>query len=114
MENCQVNNDFVFGEHTSAVQFISIQQIPCPAAAGKATNSIGTDLFTASIGSVTLIDVWKLKETRKVVTLLHTSSIYASALPTHLTPASWEWSQVGSPRGVKCLHSKAEFSDPEQ
>ena len=114
MENCKVNTDFVFGEHTSAVQCISIQQIPCPAAAGKATNSIGTDLFTASIGSVTLIDVWKLKETRKVVTLLHTSSIYASALPTHLTPASWEGSQVGSPRGVKCLHSKREVSDPEQ
>ena len=67
MENCKVNTDFVFGEHTSAVQFISIQQIPCPAAAGKATNSIGTDLFTASIGSVTLIDVWKLKENRNVL-----------------------------------------------
>ena len=62
MENHEDNNDFAFGEHTSAVQSISIQQVPYCAAADKATNSIGTDLFTASIGSVTLIDVWKLKE----------------------------------------------------
>ena len=114
MENYKVNNNFAFGEHTGAVQSISIQQVPCPTAAGKATNGIGTDLFTASIDTVTLIDVWKLKETRKVVTLLHTSSIYASALPRHLTPASRESSQLGSPRGVKYLHSKREVSDPEQ
>ena len=46
---------------TSAVEIISIQQVPCPTAAGKATNSIGTDLFTASIDSITLIDVWWLQ-----------------------------------------------------
>ena len=45
---------------TGAVEFISIQQIPYSTAADKATNSIGTDLFTTSIDSVTLIDVWKL------------------------------------------------------
>ena len=42
---------------TSAVEIIFIQQVPCPTAAGKATNSIGTDLFTASIDGVTLIDI---------------------------------------------------------
>ena len=67
MKKYKFDNDFAFGEHTSAVQSISIQLVPYSTAAGKATNSIGTDLFTASIGSVTLIHVWKLKETRKVL-----------------------------------------------
>ena len=114
MENYKVNNNFAFVEHTGAVQSVSIQLVPYITAADKATNSIGTDLFTTSIDSITLIDVWKLKETRKVVTLLNTSSIYASALPRHLTPASRESSQLGSPRGVKYLHSKRVVSDPEQ
>ena len=65
MKNCKVKIDFALGEHTSAVEFASIQLVSYSTAAGKATNSIGTDLFTASIGSVALIDVWKLKETRK-------------------------------------------------
>ena len=44
---------------TSAVEFIFIQQVPYSTAAGKATNGIGTDLFTTSICSVALIDVWQ-------------------------------------------------------
>ena len=88
--------------------------VPYNTAAGKATDGIGTDLFTASIDSVTLIDVWKLKRNQKSCYTITHFIIYASALPTHLTPASWEGSQVGSPRGVKCLHSKREVSDPEQ
>ena len=60
MENYKVNNNFAFGEHTGAVQSISIQLVPYSTAAGKATNSIGTDLFTSSICGVALIDVWKL------------------------------------------------------
>ena len=71
MENYKVNNNFAFDEHTGAVQSISIQQISYNTAADKATNSIGTDLFTASIDSVTLIDVWKLKEKKKPEKLLH-------------------------------------------
>ena len=59
MKNCKVNNDFAIGELTSAVESVSIQMVSYSTAAGKATNSIGTDLFTASIDSVTLIDIWK-------------------------------------------------------
>ena len=66
-KNCKVKNHFALGEHTSAVESVSIQVVSYSTAAGKATNSIGTDLFTASIGSVTLIDVWKLKENRNVL-----------------------------------------------
>ena len=59
MKNCEVNNDFAIGELTSAVESVSIQLVSYSTAADKATNSIGTDLFTASIDSVTLIDIWK-------------------------------------------------------
>ena len=35
-------------------------------------------------------------------------------LPGHLTPASWEWSQVISPRPACLSHSSNEDSVPEQ
>ena len=44
---------------TSTIESIFIQVVSYSTAAGKATDSIGTDLFTASIGGVTLIDIWK-------------------------------------------------------
>ena len=76
MKNCNVKNHFALGEHTSAVESVSIQVVSYSTAAGKATNSIGTDLFTTSIGSVTLIDVWKLKTKQKRFTLLNTHTLY--------------------------------------
>ena len=42
---------------TSAVESVFIQLVSCSTAAVKATDSIGTDLFTASIGSAAFIDV---------------------------------------------------------
>ena len=100
-------------ELTSAVESVSIQQVPYPTAAGKTTNSIGTVLLTASICSTTLIKIWKKSQPNQFLCFIHSVSAF-SALPTHCTPASWEWSQVGSPRGVKRLHSNTEASDPEQ
>jgi len=44
-------------ELTSTVESIFIQHVPYPTGAGKATNSIGTVLFTTSIRSATLIDI---------------------------------------------------------
>ena len=56
------NSNILLAWHcTSAIKAISIQQVPYPTAAGKATNSIGTDLFTSSIGSVTLIEICRTK-----------------------------------------------------
>ena len=52
----------VFSELTSTIESISIQVVSYSTAAEKATDSIGTDLFTASIGIVTLIDVCKQKQ----------------------------------------------------
>ena len=57
----------VFSELTSTIESIFIQVISYSTAAGEATNSIGTDLFTTSIGVVTLIDVWKQKATRIII-----------------------------------------------
>ena len=48
---------FCYCELTSAVESICTQQVPYPTAAGKATNSIGTGLFTTSIRSATLISI---------------------------------------------------------
>ena len=47
---------------TGAVKSVSIQVVPYRTAAGKATDGIGTDLFTTPIDSVTLIDVWIYKD----------------------------------------------------
>ena len=57
----------VFSELTSTIESIFIQMVSYSTAAGEATDSVGTNLFTTSIGNITLIDVWKQKAKRIII-----------------------------------------------
>ena len=56
---------------TSAIQSISIHLVSCVTAAGEASNGVSTNVFTASICSVTFVDIYEQSILRSLVTWMY-------------------------------------------